>query len=45
MPYRIFIDGKAQILYPTTEWQTFLLENEDAVIVRDFGFYVKFSVI
>jgi len=44
MPYRIFIDGKAQMLYPTTEWQTFLLENEDAVIVRDFGFYVKFNV-
>ncbi len=44
MPYRIFIDGKAQMLYPTTEWQTFLLENEEVEIVRDFGFYVKFSV-
>ncbi len=44
MPYRIFIDGKAQMLYPTTEWQTFLLEKEEVEIVRDFGFYVKFSV-
>lgn len=44
MPYRIFIDGKQQMLYPTTEWQTFHLENEEAEIVRDFGFYVKFSV-
>ena len=45
MPYRIFIDGKEQMLYPTTEWQTFLLEKEEVEIVRDFGFYVKFSVL
>ena len=44
MPYRIFIDGKPQMLYPTTEWQTFLLPDMDVEIVRDFGFYVKFSV-
>ena len=44
MPYRIFLDGKPRLLHPTTEWKTFTLPNKRTEIIRDFGFYVKFSV-